>query len=146
MLRLFLATIAGGAATIAATGAAVALLWDVSWGDGIGAVCVVGSVVGLAIAFGGFVRWVVVGRSGLALRAVAAGAFVSVLLAALWIEVRWVAYDGCNHSWGDQPMLTVPISLVTEEPVAEDDVLFNTAGCGRYAGRAYEVGPFGEVP
>lgn len=116
MLRLFVATTAVGAAAIASAGAAVALIWSVSWGDGIGAVCLAGSILWLAVALVPFFRWLIAGASPGALRAAAASAFIAVVFAGMWFEVRFVAYDGCNHGVGDQPALTVPISLITRSP------------------------------
>jgi hypothetical protein len=57
-----------------------------------------------------------------------------------------VASDGRARSFGEQPVLAVPVSLVTEEPAWENDGIFQPLVCGRYERRAYEVGPFGDVP
>jgi hypothetical protein len=145
--RLVAATIAFGAAAIAALGAIVAAVWNESWGDGIGAVCVTGAVLWLAAAVLLFCRWLLVGSSSPALRVGAAAACVALISAGMWFEVDFAAYDGCATYFGRQPILTVPISLVTERPVMERDTgLFDLLPCELLRGRAYEVGPFGAVP
>ncbi len=93
-----------------------------------------------------FIRWLVAGRTPLALRAGAAAASAGLLFASVWFEVRFAAYDGCTWSTGDQPVLTVPVSLVTEEPAWENDVLFDPLICHRYEGRAYGLVGFADVP
>jgi hypothetical protein len=144
--RTVLIVVAVGAGTIAATGGVVAVIWHVSWGDGIGAVCVVGAVVWLVIAMIVVLRWLVAGRAPLALRAGAAIGSAGLLVASLWFEVRFAAYDGCSWRTGDQPVLMVPVSLVAEEPAFENDVLFDPLLCHRYEGRAYDVVGFADVP
>ncbi len=145
MRRTVLIVVTAGG-TIAVTGAVVAVIWRVSWGDGIGAVCVAGAVVWLVVAMIVFFRWLVAGGTPLALRAGAAAASAGLLFAGVWFEVRFAAYDGCTWSTGDQPMLAVPVSLITEEPAWENDVLFEPLICHRYEGRAYDVVGFADVP
>lgn len=59
------------------------------------------------------------------------------------MRVDFAGYDGCNSFYGEQPLLTVPISLVTKEPVADSGTLVTLTGCGDEDDRAFEVGPFG---
>ncbi len=144
--RTVLIVVAAGAGTIAVTGALVAVIWHVSWGDGIGAVCFVGALVWLVVAMVFFIRWLVAGRAQLALRAGAATASAGLLFASVWFEVRFAAYDGCSWSRGDQPVLAVPVSLVTQEPAWENDGVFQPLICHHYGDRAYRVVGLADVP
>lgn len=157
MRRTVLIVVTAGAGTIAVVGAVVAVIWHVSWGDGIGAVCFVGGLMWLlvgmvvfirwlVVAMVVFIRWLVAGRAPLALRASAATAFAGLLFASVWFEVRFAAYDGCSWSTGDQPVLAVPVSLVTEEPAWENDVLVYPLLCPQYGRRAYDLVGFADVP
>ncbi|MDP9384171.1 MAG: hypothetical protein M3P50_02870 [Actinomycetota bacterium] len=157
MRRTVLIVVTAGAVTIAVTGAVVAVIWHVSWGDGIGAVCFVGALVWLVVAMVVFIRWLVVamvvfirwlvaGRAPLALRAGAATASAGLLFASVWFEVRFAAYDGCTSSTGDQPVLTVPVSLVTQEPAWENDGLVDPLICPSLRGRDYDLVGFADVP
>ncbi len=145
MRRTVLIVVTAGAGTIAVTGAVVAVIWHVSWGDGIGAVCVAGTVVWLVVAMVVFIRWLVAGRTPLALRAGVAAASAGLLFASVWFEVRFAAY-GCAWSTGDQPVLAVPVSLVTQEPAWENDGLVKPLICHHYEDRAYDIVGFADVP
>jgi hypothetical protein len=139
-LRPFLLALGLGAAVIGAAGAVVGAIWGVSWGDGIGAVCVAGTALWLAIAVVAFLRWLVAGRAGPSLRAGLAAAATTLVMAGVLVEAPYRAYDGCSWYSGDQPLLTVPVSYVVEKPVwARDSGLFDPIGCQYERGRAYEV-------
>ena len=71
---------------------------------------------------------------------------VGITAFAFAFRVRYRWYDGCNFSTGNQPALTVPISLVKREPVGNDGGLTDARHCRTYGRRAYQVGPFGSVP
>jgi hypothetical protein len=77
---------------------------------------------------------------------IVASAVLVLVAVAFAYRVRYRWYDGCNLSTGDQPALTVPISLVKKEPVASDGGLTDTRLCRTYGRRGYKVGPFGSVP
>ena len=143
MLRVVAVTAALGAAGIAAVGGLLALIWGASWSIGIVVTCFVGSAIWVTVGFVLFLRWLLIGESALALRVGAAAACAGLVFLSMWFEITYVARDECGgSSTGEQPLLAVPVSVVTGEPTFENDVIFDLLPC---PGRPYKIREYGEI-
>lgn len=147
-LRVVAKVLAATAAVVVVGGFAQTLEDGVSLGDGIAGMCLLGVLVLTAVGLVAAVRWFL-RRSGPTMRALVAVAFVGlVVFASMW-RVEYAHYNGCNWSAdGNQPLIAVPVSLVTNRPFLDNGGLYTARGCPEPPNddQVFEVGPFGDVP
>ncbi len=79
-------------------------------------------------------------------RLLVAGGVAALIVLGAVVRVEYESYDGCNWADGDQPAITVPISLLMKEPVAQGAEHFTARACAYYGRRGFKAGALGSVP